>query len=409
MDTDNPLTTPLTTASRRGFLRAAAMLGAAAATARILGEPELAHAQKIKMPPYVEGAVYINANENPLGPSEAARRAAANAIANGGRYREDLTEKLEELFAAQNGLNPDYVMAFAGSSQPLHYSVLAFCSPARPLVIADPGYEAGAMAAKACGAPVLKVPLAKDYSHDVRAMCEASPHAGAFYICTPNNPTGTVTRRQQLEYALEHKPQGSILIVDEAYLHFCDEPSSLDMVAAGKDVVVLRTFSKLYGMAGLRLGFVAARPDLLEKIFMQGGWTMCPGTAVAAGMASLNDAELVPRRRRELAALRGQVFEWLTRKGFPFVPSVSNCFMLDTGRPTKEVIHAMQQRGIFIGRAWPAWPTHVRITIGTAEEMRRFQTAYEQVMATKTLSKVEPLPQRLTDAPFKPQMYRVVG
>ncbi len=409
MDTHNPLTTPLTTSSRRGFLRAAAMLGAAAATARILGEPELAHAQKIKMPPYVEGAVYINANENPLGPSEAARKAAMDAVALGGRYRMELAEQLEELFAAQNGLNPDSVMAFAGSSQPLHYSVLAFCSTARPLVIADPGYEAGAMAAKACGAPVLKVPLARDYSHDVRAMCEASSHAGAFYICNPNNPTGTVTRRQQLEYALEHKPQGSILIVDEAYLHFCDEPSALDMVAAGKDVVVLRTFSKLYGMAGLRLGFAAARPDLLQKIFIQGGWTMCPVTAVAAGMASLHDAELVPRRRRELATLRAEVFDWLTRKGFSFVPSVSNCFMLDTGRPTQQVIYAMQQRGIYIGRAWPAWPTHVRITIGTAEEMQRFQAAYEQVMATKTLSRVEPLPQRAMAAPFQQAKYRVLG
>jgi histidinol-phosphate/aromatic aminotransferase/cobyric acid decarboxylase-like protein len=136
---------------------------------------------------------------------------------------------------------------------------------------------------------------------------------------------------------------------------------------------------------------------------------MCPVTAVAAGMASLNDAELVPRRRRELAALRGEVFNWLTRKGFPFVPSVSNCFMLDTGRPTQQVIAAMQQRGIYIGRAWPAWPTHVRITIGTAEEMRRFQSAYEQVMSTKTLSRVEPLPQRPMAAPFKPRQYRVLG
>ena len=409
MDTVNPLTTPLTTSSRRGFLRAAAMIGAAAAATRIFGEPELAHAERLKMPPYVEGAIYINANENPLGPSQAARRAAADAIALGGRYRMELAEQLEALFAAQNGLNPDYVMAYPGSSQPLHYSVLAFCSPQRPLVIANPGYEAGSMAAKACGAPVFQVPLAKDYSHDVRAMCEASPHAGALYICTPNNPTGTVTRRHQLEHALQQKPQGSILIIDEAYLHFCDEPSALDMVAAGKDVVVLRTFSKLYGMAGLRLGFAAARPDLLEKIFMQGGWTMSPVTAVAAGMASLQDAELVPRRRRELATLRAEVFDWLTRKGYPFVPSVSNCFMLDAQRPTAEVIHAMQQRGVVIGRAWPAWPTHVRITIGTAEEMRRFQTAYEQVMATKSLSKVEPLPQRPSDAPFKPPKYRVQG
>ena len=122
------------------------------------------------------------------------------------------------------------------------------------------------MAAAATGARVVKVSLTKTYAHDVKAMIAAAPDAGLFYICNPNNPTGTLTSHTDLEYLVENKPKGSVVMVDEAYIHLCDAPSALDFVKAGKDVVVLRTFSKAYGMAGLRCGFATARPDLLEKI-----------------------------------------------------------------------------------------------------------------------------------------------
>src|SRR5258708_15453685 len=129
----------------------------------------------------------------------------------------------------------------------------------------DSGYEAGMFAAGVAQARVVKVPLTRTYAHDVKAMIAAAPDAGLFYICSPNNPTGTLTPHADIEYLVENKPKGSIVMVDEAYIHFCDAPSTLDLVKAGKDVVVLRTFSKTYGMARLRCGLEHDRPHLLDQ------------------------------------------------------------------------------------------------------------------------------------------------
>ncbi len=179
-------------------------------------------------------------------------------------------------------------------------------------------------------------------------------------------------------------------MVDEAYIHFCNAPSALDFVTAGKDVVVLRTFSKAYGMAGLRCGFAVARPDLLEKIMSRSGWNMMPVTAVAAASASLKDAGLVPERKRINAGVRQETFEWLDRNGYSYTPSESNCFLLDTKRAGKEVIDGMAQQNVFIGRIWPVMPTWVRVTVGTREEMEKFQAAFQRVMRGTTAFSLGP-------------------
>ena len=132
--------------------------------------------------------------------------------------------------------------------------MLAFTSPSKPFVTADPGYEAGERAAKFIGAKVIRVPLTKSYAHDVKAMAAANPNAGLIYICNPNNPTGTLTPREDIEWLLENKPKGSILLLDEAYIHIAGAPMCSDLVAKDKDIIILRTFSKIYGMAGLRAG-----------------------------------------------------------------------------------------------------------------------------------------------------------
>ena len=143
--------------------------------------------------PYTPGAVMIDSNENPLGPCPSARDAISKIIPLGGRYLDNLTEDLVHAFAQLEGLNPDYVHIFPGSSPPLRFAVVAFTSPQKSYVTADPGYEAGMMAAAATNARVVKVPLTKTYAHDVKAMLAAAPDAGLFYICSPNNPTGTLT------------------------------------------------------------------------------------------------------------------------------------------------------------------------------------------------------------------------
>jgi len=378
--------------NRRGFLQLSA--GAAAALGSgIAGEAIFAAAARsASLPhgPFPKDAVIIDANENPLGPAPVAREAIAEITASSGRYQVWLTEDLTKQFAKQEGLKPEYVRAFPGSGQPLHFSVLAFASASHSYVTADPGYEAGMHAAEVAGARVVKVPLTPTFAHDVKAMIAAAPDAGLFYVCTPNNPTGTVTPHSDIEYLIEHKPRGSVVLVDEAYIHFSDATASLDLVKADQDLVVLRTFSKIYGMAGLRCGLAIGRPDLVEKVGGYSGWNSLPVTAVAAAITSLSEASIVPERKKINAMVRGETFEWLKINGYSFTPSASNCFMLDTRRPTKEVIDAMAARNVFIGRAWPVWPTHVRITVGTKAEMEKFQVAFHEVMKPKSARIVVP-------------------
>jgi histidinol-phosphate aminotransferase len=143
---------------------------------------------------------------------------------------------------------------------------------------------------------------------------------------------------------------------------------------------VLRTFSKVYGMAGLRCGFIVARPELTEKAMQRGGWNFMPVTAVVAATASLKDPQLIPERRRINLSIRQQTFQWLDRNGYSYIPSEANCFLLDTKRPGQQVRDAMAKENVLIGRVWPVMPTWVRITVGTQDEMERFQAAFQRVM-----------------------------
>jgi histidinol-phosphate aminotransferase len=363
--------------SRRSFLHLSAAASAAAAFHGIT-EPMLAAAARQR--PHAKDAVLIDANENPLGPCQAARDAISAIIPQGGRYSDHLTDELASTFAQQEGLSPDYIYCTPGSTPPLSLSVLAFTSPQKSYVTADPGFETGMHMASIAGARVVKVPLTKTYAHDVKAMLAAAPDAGVFYVCNPNNPTGTLTPHSDMEYLAANKPKDAIVLVDEAYIHLCEAPSALDLVKAGKDVIVLRTFSKVYGMAGLRCGFVIARPDLLETVIARGGQNFMPTTAVAAAIASLKDPALVPERRRINAGIRQQTFQWLDHNGYSYIPSESNCFLLDTKRSGKEVREAMAKEDVLIGRVWPVMPTYVRITVGTQQEMERFQAAFQKVM-----------------------------
>jgi histidinol-phosphate aminotransferase len=375
--------------SRRSFLTLSAAASAALAL-RIVTEPMLANA-RVHKAPAGNDAIRIDANENPLGPALSAREAAIAMVPQGGRYSDWLTDDLVKTLSEVEGLKPEQIRVYPGSSEPLHHVVAVFASPQRSYVTADPGYEAGMFTATAIGAKIVKVPLTKSYAHDVRAMA-AIADAGVFYVCSPNNPTGTLTSHSDIEYLVENKPEGAVVLVDEAYIHFCDAPSVMDMVKAGKDVILLRTFSKIYGMAGLRCGAVFARPDLLEKIENYAGWNAMPITALAAASASLKDAQLVPTRKHINARIRGEVFAWLDKNGYSYIPSEANFFMLDTKRPAKPAIDAMARQNVYIGRIWPVMPTYTRVTIGTAPEMEQFQTAWQKVMSGAVTASVGAIP-----------------
>jgi histidinol-phosphate/aromatic aminotransferase/cobyric acid decarboxylase-like protein len=211
-------------------------------------------------------------------------------------------------------------------------------------------------------------------------MAAASTDAGLIYICNPNNPTGTLTPKEDIEWLVANKPKGAIVMIDEAYTHIAGAPFHSDLVAKDKDVIILRTFSKIYGMAGIRAGAAIARPDLLSKIRP---WTSgaLPVTGMAAATASLKSKTVVPERRKIIASVRNDVFEFMDKHNFQYVPSVSNKFMVDVKRPGQEIYNAMAKEKVYIGRIWPSWPNHVRVSIGTQEEMNKFKTAFLKVMA----------------------------
>ena len=388
---------------RRAFLRAAAF---AAAAAPIVSEASLAQAKLASqslgvLPP---DAVIINANENPLGPCKAACEAITRILPLGGRYdRMGELDALTKEYAAAHGLKLENIAFYAGSSEPLHYTTLAFTSPAKSLVMADPSYESANAAAQISKAKVHKIPLTPTYAHDVKKMVAADPNAGLIYIVNPHNPTGTITPREEILWTLENKPAGSILLVDEAYIHLSDEQHVLDQVAAGKDLIVLRTFSKIYGMAGIRCGVAIARPDLLEKLTPYYQNAM-PVTALAAARASLADKELIPTRKKWIADSRVETIAFLKANGYkPIGTSVSNCFMIDTGRPAHSVIAAMQKEKVYIGRIWPVWPNAVRISVGSPEDMAKFRVAFKKVMdspAVASAAETHPGPVGLSRSKF---------
>src|SRR3984885_12299195 len=334
--------------------------------------------------PYDPEAVVISSNENPMGPTPEGIAAMAKVGPLGWRYRpqgENLD--FEKMLASVENVPQDHVNGYPGSSQPLAQCAPAFTSPSRPWVMGSPGYGAGGP--KFVGNKVLHIPLRKDYSHDVEGMIKADPNAGAYYICNPNNPTGTLTSRKDFEYILANKPKDAVLIIDEAYIHFSGrDHMSTDLVKADKDVVVLRTFSKIYGMAGMRAGIAYGRPDLLDQLAKFGRTANLSVVTMACAAASLKaNATVIPERIAINKKNRELAFAQMDKLGVSYIPSVSNFFMMSVkGMTAEQVGKAMADKKVVLAGAnrWPEWPQHIRVTAGTADEMAKFNMALAQVV-----------------------------
>jgi len=329
--------------------------------------------------------VIISSNENPLGPAQSALTAICSTAALGGRYHGEETMKTVMAFNEIFGLKRGYSALFPGSGGPLDLALMSNIGPDKPLVYGDPSYEQGPRAAETMKAPKFPVKLTPTYAHDVKAMLAAHPSPGAYYIVNPNNPTGTMTPREDILWLIKNKPKGSVVIVDEAYHHFSNDESVIDQVAADQDVIVLRTFSKIYGMAGLRAGFAVARPDLLMKFLTVAAPARTLAsisiTSAAGARASLQDKDLVPLRKKINADIRSETLEFLTKHSYKIIPgSQGNMFMVDVNRPGKEFQAAMLKENVAIGRTWAAMPNYVRVTVGTKDEMQKFQTAFVKCM-----------------------------
>ncbi len=366
--------------SRRDMGRIAALLGGSVALSR--AAPAFAQ-QSAKA---VIGAVRIGSNECWTGPLPAGAAAAMKIVTEGNRYEPN--GEHEQLFAAVSaveGLPATHIKAWPGSSDPLNRAAVTFASPTRGIVTADPTYEQIWRTAAWIGAKVTKAPLGPQYQHDVKAMLAADPNAGLYYVCSPNNPTGTLTPIADIMWLAENKPKDAVLIVDEAYIHFADAPNAAKLVASRDDVLVMRTFSKLFGMAGMRLGLTFAAPSLHEKMMRYDGFqvtNMLPMTAVACGTASIPLAADIKARRDEMIAVRGKTIAHLQNRGLKVLPgSHANMFMTEwKGKAPKEMMAALLAQNVQIGRSWSAYPTMSRVTVGSAADMEKFRIAVDKVL-----------------------------
>ena len=364
--------------SRRQLAKVTALLGAGAMAMRVTG----AGAQQAAKP--VKGAVLIGANECWTGPFPVAQEAAFKLVTEGNRYEPDNEhQKLFEAVSKAENIPVDHIIAWPGSSDPLNRVAVVYASPTRGIVTADPTYEAIWRTADWLGVKVSKVPLTSDYRHDVKAMLAADPNAGLYYICSPNNPTGTITPIADIQWLLDNKPKDAVVVVDEAYIHWFDGPNAAQLAATRDDVVVLRTFSKLFGMAGMRLGLTLGKPALLEKMMRYDGGqlsAMLPMTAVACGTVSVAQTDLIKARRAEMVAAREKSIAHLKAKGIKVIPgSQANMFMVDWGKPAKEMQAAIMAQNVQIGRSWPIWPTISRVSVGSSKEMDAFNAAIDKV------------------------------
>jgi histidinol-phosphate aminotransferase len=326
--------------------------------------------------------VFINANESPLGPCAAAQAALQRTASLAGRYGMSFEGDLEKLFAAQNGLKAENVKAHPGSFVPLRTAALAFASETRPMAYCTPTFDSGFFGAG--GKPivkVVKVPVDAEHRIDVRAMLAAAPDAGAFYICNPNNPTGLVLPYADIQWLLDNKPKDAKVLVDEAYIHFSTTArSAIDMVRDGQDVIVTRTFSKIYGLAGLRCGLAIARKDILDQMLGYGDNVM-PMPAVVAAEASLMEPGLVAERRAYNARIREDLYAYFRAQKLDYIPSETNFTMVRVGKPGAGVMKALADRRVFVSGGRGVGEDWVRVTIGAPAEMDAFKTALTAVLS----------------------------
>ncbi|MES2270052.1 MAG: pyridoxal phosphate-dependent aminotransferase [Pseudomonadota bacterium] len=367
--------------SRRQIGQVAALLGAAASITAF--KPAFAQSQAARA---VAGAVQIGANECWTGPFPVAAEAAAKVVAQGNRYDPgDLRGQFIKTVAQVEGVAEDRILPWPGSGDPLVRSVIAFCSPEKGLVTPDPTFESAWRAAAWLKAPVAKVPMTPGKGADVKAMLAANPAAGLYYIVSPNNPTGTVTPLADLAWLAANKPADSVLLIDEAYLHFSEAPSAMALAKDRKDVIVMRTFSKMFGMAGMRLGLTFADPALHKAMMRYDGYQVTgtlPVTALACGTAAYTAADAIKARRAQMIGVREETFAHLAKRGIAYHPgSEANMFMLDwKTRPAKEMQAKLLAEKVQIGRSWEIWPTVSRVTVGSAEEMDKFKIALDKVL-----------------------------
>jgi histidinol-phosphate aminotransferase len=369
--------------SRRKF---AQLLGAGAAAVVVRPPLSFAKPSQYVVTPLTEGGniIRLSANENPYGPSPKALEAITNSFGLACRYPDEHNNVLIDKLAKLNGVNHDQILLGDGSSEILKLCAETFTGKEQGnLVVADPTFEAILEQAKINGAEVMKIPLTSTFAHDLPKMLAAAKQ-GLIYVCNPNNPTASITPKEDLRDFIAKTPRETTILVDEAYFHYADSPDYESVIPLVKDypnLVVARTFSKVYGTAGLRCGYCVAQPDTIKRMRPHQMWDSVNCMALAAATASLDDSDQVTNGQRSNREAKTFTTSELDKMGYKTIPSQANFIMFDCKRPVVPIIKAMKERNVHVGRLFPALPNHMRLTIGKKSEMETFLAAFRELVA----------------------------
>ncbi len=337
--------------------------------------------------PSAPGPVRLDSNENPYGPSPRALEAIGRARAVAARYPDALEDRVTEALARLHGVQPENILLGCGSGEILRMADMAFLAPGRTVVAAEPTFEAVLSYARVTRADPVKVPLTADFRHDLPRMAAAcDARTGLVYVCNPNNPTGTIVKREELSAFVAAAPRSAVLLVDEAYHHFVEDPgyaSAAEWIGGQPNLIVVRTFSKIYGLAGMRLGYALGPKDRIDAMQPHKTWSNANAAVLEAALASLDDDSHVPRQRRLMNDTRRWLIGELQKDGRRTIPSEANFVMIDLGQDVRDVIDALRARQVFVGRRFAALPHWLRVSIGTREEAGVFLAALRDVVPAK--------------------------
>jgi len=326
----------------------------------------------------------LASNENPYGPTDVMMDAMNMAFKYSMRYGYpdgDIQEKIAE----SHGVEPENILLGAGSGEILRVMGLTYLSPRKKVVGVEPSYSSVYRHASGLKAEPILLPLNEDYTQNIPAMIRTTNRnrrdLGFVYLCNPNNPTGVVVPQNEVRQLLDGIPEDMPVLIDEAYHHFVQDPryaTAEPFVKEGRRVVVARTFSKIYGMAALRIGYALAPADMIQEMRNYAtGSVNC--LARWGASAALGDPDAETRVLEITTRLRNNTTTALRNMGYDVIPSETNFFMVHTGRPVREVQAAFREKGVLVGRPFPPMLDHLRVSIGTEQEMDRFMTAWKEI------------------------------
>jgi histidinol-phosphate aminotransferase len=375
--------------SRRRFVG-----GVAGALGTIGLTPAIARAQPLAWPasqsvpvardPY-DALAKLAANENPYGPPPSVMKAMTDAFKYANRYGYP-DGGIVSAIAEHHGVTPDNILLGAGSGELLDAAGTALLLGGRKVVSVEPTFDAVFDHVTRIKADAVKVPLQPDFCQDIPGIIQATKanyrDAGFVYLCNPNNPTGRIVTSHEVRQLLDGVPADVPVLIDEAYHHFVDNAdyaTSIPYVLEGRQVIVTRTFSKIAALAGMRLGYADAPRDLIRRL---APYTTGSINAIVkwGGVAALKDTDSQATVKRVTLDLRKQTTTELTARGFSVIPSETNFFMVDIRQPVPSVIGAFFRKGVLVGRPFPPMMQHLRVSVGTADEMRRFMAAFKEIV-----------------------------